>query len=91
MSGFVLPVQGFAIEFLGTGLIMLDRIPGGFCYFAKRLDILPSAAGRRTVAETVVVPVNAVNLSSDSLCLHTRVLLVIYCIWQKACQSVCER
>lgn len=34
------------------------------------LNLFPSAAGRRTVAVPVVVPVNAVNLSPDSLCLH---------------------
>ena len=34
------------------------------------LNLFPSAAGRRTVTETVVVPIDAVNLSSDSFCLH---------------------
>ena len=51
---------------------MLDCVPGGFCYLAKCLDVLPSAAGRRTVAETVVVPVDAVNLSFDGFHLTAR-------------------
>ena len=49
---------------------MLDGVPGGFCYLAKRLNVLPSAAGRRTVTETVAVPIDAVNLSFDGICLH---------------------
>ena len=51
-------------------------VPDFFTKHASRppavLDLFPSAACRRTVTETVAVPVNAVNLSFDGLHLTAR-------------------
>lgn len=56
------------------------------------LNLFPSAAGRRTVAETVVVPIDAVNLSSDNFCFHLiRVFYWLYTVYGKKRAKVCVK
>lgn len=58
------------LVFPDVGHLVLDFFTKQASRSLAVLNLFPSAAGRRTVTETVVVPIDAVNLSSDCLCLH---------------------